>query len=80
MLLHSVVGQVDESVVDVLQIDPVLRRRSSQVPLFEEEQVVILVKEDPDTDIKLSLVDQERPLDVLLYDEGVVFDLARSRV
>ena len=80
MLLHSVVGQVDESVVDVLQIDPVLRRRSSQVPLFKEEQVVILVKEDPDTDIKLSLVDQERPLDVLLYDEGVVFDLARSRV
>ena len=38
---------------------------------------MILGQQDPDSDIKFALVDQQRPLDILLDDERVVLDLVR---
>ena len=37
---------------------------------------MVLIEKDPYTNVKLSFVDQERSLDVLLDDERVVLDLA----
>ena len=35
---------------------------------------MVLVEEHPDTDVKLALEYEERTLDILLDDEGVVLD------
>ena len=75
VLLHSIVCEVNEGIVDVLKVDAKLCRRRPQVALFEEEELVFVGQQDPDTDVELALVDQQRLLDVLLDDEGVVFYL-----
>ena len=36
---------------------------------------MVLVKQDPDSDVKFTLADQQGSLDVLLDDKSVVLDL-----
>ena len=47
----------------------------SQIPFREEVEWGIIVEEDPDTDVKFPLIDQEGLLYVLLQDKAIVFDL-----
>lgn len=71
VLLDGVVSQVDESIIDVFQIDSKLRTTSSQVSLREKVEVLFLSEQDPNSNVKLSLMDQKRPFDVFLYYESV---------
>jgi len=41
---------------------------------------VILIKQYPYSEVKLSAADQQRPLDVLLDDEGIVLDFEVLRL
>lgn len=73
-LLHCVVRKVHVLVVDVLQVDAELARRSSKVALLEDVKVVILVDKHPHADVELAIEYQQRPLNVFLDDERVVLD------
>ena len=75
MLLHCVIRQVYECVVYILEVNTELCRRSSQISLLKEEEFMVLIKQDPDSNVKFSLVYQEGLLDILLNDECVVLDL-----
>ena len=75
MLLHCVIRQVYECVVYILEVNTEFCRRSSQISLLKEEELMVLIKQDPDSNVKFSLVYQERLLDILLNDECVVLDL-----
>jgi hypothetical protein len=66
---------VDILVVDVGEVDLELTGGGPQVALLENVQLMVLVDQNPDPDVKLPIVEQERPLDVFLDDEGVVLDL-----
>ena len=74
ILLHSVVCQVNEVIVEVLSVHGVGLAGGAQVALSEEVDVHVLGESDPDPDVKLSFVDQQGPLDILLYDEGLRAD------
>lgn len=73
-LLHCVVRKVHVLVVDVLQVDAELARRSSKVALLEDVEIVILVDKHPHADVELAIEYQQGLLDVLLDDERVVLD------
>ena len=75
MLLHRIVGQVHERIVNVLQVYTELRAGSTQVALPEKEELMVLIEQHPHPYIKLALVDEQWPLDVLLNDERVMLDL-----
>lgn len=62
-------------IVDVVGVNPEGLARSSDVPFFEQVKVMILVQENPHSDVKLSIEDKKRPLDVLLNDEIIVLNL-----
>ena len=57
MLLHCIVREVHESIVNVLEVDAEFRRGRSQVTFFEEVKLMVLIEQDPDTYVELSLVD-----------------------
>ena len=40
---------------------------------------MVRVEQDPYSDVELSLVDQQRPFDILLYYESVVLNLVCAR-
>ena len=56
--MHCVVGQMDCGVVNVFQVDAVLTTGGSNIAFFEVVKVVVLIKENPNADIKLALTDQ----------------------
>ena len=62
-------------VIDVGEVDLELTGGGPQVALLENVQLMVLVDQHPDPDVKFPIVEQERPLDVFLDDEGVVLDL-----
>jgi len=62
-------------IINVLQVDFELRGGCAQISFLEDEEFMVLVDEDPDTDVKLAIVQQKRPFYVLLYYERVVLDL-----
>jgi hypothetical protein len=39
---------------------------------------VLLVNEDPDSDVEFTIIQEQRPLDVFLNDESVVLDLVAA--
>ena len=78
MLLDCIVRQMHEGIVYILEVDTELTGRGPQVSLLEEEELLVLIQEHPDTNVELALVDQQWPLDVLLDDERVVLDLVIS--
>ena len=80
VLLNGVVGQVHESIVYVLEVNTKLGRRCAQISFLEEEQVVVLVEQHPNTNVELASVDQQRSLDVLLDDKCVVFHLISCKL
>jgi len=63
MLLETIVSQVD-IVVPVWELVGV--RRSPQITLIVHVDLLLLVNDDPDSDVKLSSFEEKRPLDVLL--------------
>ena len=75
MLLHRIIGQMHKGVVNIFQVNAKLSRRGSQVALFEEEEVQVLVQKDPDADVKFTVADQKWALNVFLDDESIVLDL-----
>ena len=74
ILLNRVISQVNEVIVEVSSIHGVGLAGGAQVALSEEVDVHVLGEGDPDPDIKLSFVDQQGPLNILLYDEGLRAD------
>ena len=74
ILLHCIISQVNEVIVEVLGVHGVGLARGAQVALSEEVDVHVLGEGDPDPDVKLSFVDQQGPLNILLYDEGLRAD------
>ena len=62
-----------ESIIDITQIDLEFSTTCSQVPFREEIEILILRQQYPDPDIEFSLVNQQRPLDILLNDECIKF-------
>ena len=66
VLLNGVVGQVHPIVCQGGCIGSVLCRAGSDVALAEEVAVHIMRNQDPDTNIELSSMDQERVLNILL--------------
>jgi hypothetical protein len=75
VLLNSVVREMHILIIGVVGVDGELRRRRSEVAFGEEVEGGVIVDEDPDSDVELPLVYQERLLDVLLQDERVVLYL-----
>ena len=74
ILLDGVICQVDEIIVKVLGIHGVGLTRSAKIPLPKEVNVHVLSQCHPDTNVKLTLVDKQRFLYVLLDDEGLRSD------
>ena len=64
MLLETIVGQVD-IVVPVWELIGI--GGSPQIALIVHVDLLLLVYYDPDSDVKLSSLEEERPLDILLY-------------
>lgn len=77
VLLHCVVGQMDELVLAVVNL--VVLTGCSQVALFEEVHLHLLSHQHPYSDVELASVDEHGSLDVLLNHEvhgsGVVTHL-----
>ena len=70
LLLDSIICQMNEVIIELRRVDAVRLARCADVALLEEVDVHILREEHPDTDVKLPLVDEKGPFDVLLDDEG----------
>lgn len=73
VLLHRVVGQVDEGLVDGLLAQGERVATGPDVALTEQVASLVLqvaaVDQYPQADVKLALVDKQRALNVFLYDE-----------
>ena len=67
ILLDSVVGQMNILVLTIVEF--VFDSCCSQVPVLEEEHLHVLVDQYPNPNVKLALVDQKRPLNILLNNE-----------
>lgn len=79
LLLDGVISQMNRSVIDVVKVDTEFATRRAYVTFLKEVQVLILVEQNPDSDVEFAVADQKRTLDILLDDEVVVFDLERAR-
>jgi hypothetical protein len=55
-LLDGIIGQMNILVIWIVRVDIELWARSSQVPFFKEVYSSFIINKDPDTDVKLSLV------------------------
>ena len=75
ILLHSIISQMDEGIINILEVNTELAGRCPQVALLEEIQVMVLVEKHPDPNVEFPLENQQWPLDVLLNDKCVVLDL-----
>ena len=56
VLLHRIICQVNEVIVEVLGVHGVGLAGGAQVALSEEVDVHVLCQGDPDSDVKLSFV------------------------
>lgn len=70
---------MDSRIVHVLEVNAVLAARGPDVAFAEVVEVVVLVEEHPDSDVELTLANQQGPFDVFLNNEGVVLDLVQTR-
>jgi len=64
VLLHSVVGQMDIGVIAVVHV--ILGAGGAKIAFFKKEALHFLGDKDPDTDVELTVIDQQRPLYVFL--------------
>ena len=55
VLLHSVICQVNEGIIYICWVDPVLERSRAEVAFGEKIEVVILGEQNPNSYVKLSL-------------------------
>jgi hypothetical protein len=55
-LLDGIIGQMNILVIWIVRVYIELWARSSQVPFFKEVYSSFIIYKDPDTDVKLSLV------------------------
>jgi hypothetical protein len=82
VLLDRIVCQVHEGLVDGLLADGEWVRTHSYVAFLEEVALRVLevdhVAKHPEPYVELPLVNQERPLDVLLEDEDLGLDVGRQ--
>ena len=62
-------------IVGVVGVYGEFRGGRSQVALGEEVERAVVVEEDPDANVELPLVYQERLLYILLQNERIVLDL-----
>ena len=67
MLLHRVVGEVDERIRVV--VCGIFLRGKAQIALSEEEHFVVLGQQCPYSDVELALFHQHGAFDVLLHHE-----------
>jgi hypothetical protein len=73
VLLNGVIGQVNEPVVWIVWIDCVPTRARPEVTPLAVVYIANRVHKNPYSDVEFPLLDQERPFDVFLYDEAVMF-------
>ena len=66
---------MDESVINILWINVIFGCCRPQIPFPEEVEIMVLGKSDPDSDVELTLKDQQGSFNVLLDNESVMFDL-----
>ena len=71
VLLHGVIGQMDLLVVRVRVIQAIVGARGANVAFLKEVALSVMVDEDPDSDVKLSVGYEAWVFDVFLDDEGV---------
>ena len=64
---------MNKSIINICKINSKLRRRCPQVSFSEKIEVVVLGKSHPNSNVKLSLMNQQRSFDILLDYESVVF-------
>ena len=69
VLLNSVVRQVNESIVWVLWINGILGGTCPEVPLLTVVNFALRIHKHPNSNVKLSLLDEERPFNILLNYE-----------
>ena len=75
VLLDSVIGQMDILVIQRRAVGGILTGTRPYVPFSEKEAVVIVVDQNPNSDIKLTAVNKKRVLDVFLNDKLGALDL-----
>ncbi len=66
VLLNRVIRQMYEHIINVIIIQRVIFRRKSDIPLFTAVQVNFMIEKSPDSDIKLSVIDEKRLFNVFL--------------
>ena len=57
LFLDGIIRQMYCRIIDISNINTELVRRCSNIALFEEVQVLIMVKEDPATDVEFAVED-----------------------
>lgn len=62
--MDRVIRQMHEIIAEFIEHE--VRARHAQITFFEEEQVHVLVKQHPNSNVKFALSDQQRCLNVLL--------------
>lgn len=75
LLLDCIICEVNRSVINVFKVDPKLRPGHSDIPFLEHVDVLVLIQQDPDSDIKFAIANEQGSLNVLLNDESVMLDL-----
>lgn len=75
MFLHSVVGQMHCSIIDVRLVNSIFGAGCSNVALFEEIKVRVLVVKDPNANVKLPIANEQWSFYVLLDDKSVMLYL-----
>ncbi len=88
VLLNRIVGKVDGIIIKVVMSHRVLIAGQAQIALpvkvrlkrnlLKEIDFFIVVKEDPDSDVEFTAIDQSRLLDVLLNYKCSRFDASLS--
>ena len=80
VLLHGDVGEVDKSVIGVIRVQLELVGARSQVARLANIGVTLRVEKHPDPNIELPLINQQRPLYVLLNYKAIMLILWLSLV
>ena len=71
--LNCDIGQMHESVVWVVRIQSEFVRTGPQISFLTKVSIALRIKEAPNPDVKLPLINKKRPLDVLLDNKTIVF-------
>ena len=62
-------------IINILRVYAILTARRPNVPLFKHVHILVLIKQDPDPNIKLAIAYKQRPLNILLYYKVIVLNL-----